>query len=325
MSKEQINIIGRQETLALIDFPGLIKVAEEAFIAQAEGRASAPAYINMPIGESFAHYKAGYIEGKKHFALKFSGGFWGNSKLGLPIDYGFVIVHSAETGKPYVIFLDQGAITDYRTAAAGAVASKYTSRTESEIVGVLGTGVQAHLQVEALTHVRSQVKTVKIWGRNPGHVDDYIKDMTVKLPHVEFVVCSEIEKAVHNSDILITATPSREPLVKAKWISSGTSVVAVGACAPYMQEHEPEILARANKIYADSIEKCSHDGEIHHALESKVIGLDKITGEIGNLILGKIPGRESDGEITFVDLVGLGVQDATAAEYLLSKYLSGLK
>jgi ornithine cyclodeaminase/alanine dehydrogenase-like protein (mu-crystallin family) len=322
MSDDQLTIIDSKTTRALMDFPGLIESAERAFVAQAQGKASAPAYINMPIGENFAHYKAGYIAGSAYFAVKYSGGFWGNEKLQLPVDYGYVVVHSAKTGKPEVMFWDGGAITDYRTAAAGAVASKYASRENSTIVGVIGTGIQARLQVEALMYVRPKLTTVKIWGRNAEHVAAYISEMSKKFPKLKYVACDKPENAVTGVDIVITVTPSREPIVKANWIDKGTHITAIGACAPYMQEHEPQVLAVADKIYVDSIEKCSHDGELHHALDEKVISPEKITGELGNLISHTIPGRQSNEEITFVDLVGLGIQDATAAEYLLKKHRS---
>jgi len=144
--------------------------------------------------------------------------------------------------------------------------------------------------------------------------------MKVKLPGLKYTNCDKPEDAVRNVDILITAIPSRLPIVKADWISPGTHVTALGAVAPYMQEHEAIVFRKADLIYADSIEKCAIDGEIHHALEEKVLTKDQITGELGQLILGIIPGRANDEQITFVDLVGLGIQDATAAEYLYRKY-----
>jgi ornithine cyclodeaminase len=317
-----MTVLDQATTRSLIDFPGLIESAEVAFTAQATGLASTPAYINLPIGEHFAHYKAGYLKGSKYFAMKYSGGFWANPDYGLPVDFGYVILHAAQTGKPEIMFADGGLITDYRTAAAGAVAAKYASRENSAVVGVIGTGMQARLQAEALPYVRPDIRTVRVWGRNPDHLKLYVDEMSVKLPNITFLGVPTAMEAATGVDILITATFSREPIVKALWIMPGTHITAVGACAPYMQEHEPAVLTKADKIYADSIEKCASDGELHHALGEKTIAREKITGELGQLILGTAPGRVTDQEITFVDLVGLGIQDATAAEYLLQKYIS---
>lgn len=318
--REKLTIIDRDSTLKLVDLPGLIETAEQAFIAQSNNKGSAPAYINMQVGSHFAHYKAGYREGAQHFSVKYSGGFWANSEKGLPVDYGYVVVHDSATGKPELMFLDQGIITDYRTAAAGAVASKYAAKEHSFVVGVIGTGIQARLQVEALQYVRPKIKTVRIWGRNLSHAEKYVEEMKRKIPDVKYVICNLPEDAVSEVDVLITATPSKLPIVQSEWVSAGTHITAVGSCAPYMQEHEPEVLKRADFIYADSIEKCSQDGEIHHALDAGMITSENITGELGELIQGKIAKRTSEKQITFVDLVGLGIQDATAAEYLLNKY-----
>ncbi len=315
-------ILDKETTLSLMDFPGLIQSAEDAFVAQSTGTAAPPEYINMPIGENFAHYKAGYALGSEIFVVKYSGGFWGNARNGLPVDYGYVIVHDAETGKPIMMFLDEGTITDYRTAAAGAVASKYASNPKSSTVGIIGTGIQAHLQLEALMHVRPTIQTVKIWGRDPEKVTAYISDMTKKIPSLTFISCDNPECACSHVDILLTAIPSREPIITSEWIMPGTHITAVGACAPYMQEHDPKTLARATYLYVDSIKKASIDGETHHALDTQTITSASITGELGDLILAKIPGRQSETDITFVDLVGLGIQDATAAQYLLSKVSS---
>lgn len=320
-----IEIIDRKSTLNLMDFPGLINSAKIAFKSFAEGKSSLPGYINIPVGKHFIHYKAGYRIGSKYFVVKFSGGFWANAKEGLPVDYGYVIVHLAKTGEPIVMFQDLGAITDYRTAAAGALTSKLLARKNSTRVGVIGSGIQARLQIEALLYVRKHVQEVKVWGRTNLHVRKYVNEMTAKYKDIRFLKCDNPKDAVREVDILITASASNAPIIEADWISKGTHVVAVGACTPEMQEHHPDVLKKADKLYADSVEKSSHDGETFHALKAGLIKKDDICGELGELIIHKIPGREKDEEITFVDLVGLGIQDATAAEYLLQKMRRSLK
>lgn len=320
LPKQQLRIVDRNNTLALLDFPSLITSAERAFVAHTQGNASPPQYINMPVGKQhFAHFKAGHIEKDPHFAVKYSGGFWGNTAKGLPVDYGFVMVFDAQTGKPEVMFLDQGAITDYRTAAAGAVAAKYLSRENSTVASVIGTGTQARLQIEALLHVRPSITRVQIWGRSSKHVDAYLKEMHEKFPSLTITAHDTPSQAMQEADILVTVTASHEPIVRPEWITPGMHITAVGACTPSMQEHDPLVLAKATRIFADSIEKCIADGELHHAIESKTITRERITGELGAVITGSVQGRVHDDDITFVDLVGLGVQDAAAAETLMSK------
>ncbi|MEI6533459.1 MAG: hypothetical protein WCO06_06510 [Candidatus Roizmanbacteria bacterium] len=313
---QTIRIIDKEITRSLIDFPSLIISAEKAYVAQVNGDASPPQYINMSVGDNFVHYKAGYLKGSQYFTVKYSGGFWEN---GVTDDYGYVIVHSAQTGLPKIMFLDNGTITDYRTASAGAVASKYCSREDSTVVGMIGAGTQARLQIEALLYVRPRISKVQVWSRNETSVTSYLKVMQEKFPHITFIAKNTPEEAISGVDIVITVTPSREPIVKPEWIMHGMHITAVGACAPYMQEHDPKVIAKSSRIFADSIEKCLTDGELHHAINTKYITKDQITGEIGSVISGKLKGRLTDNDITFVDLVGLGIQDATAAETLLKK------
>ena len=214
--------------------------------------------------------------------------------------------------------VDKGLTTDYRTAAAGAYTSRLLAKNDSKKVGVIGTGIQAHLQIEVLSYV-FKFEEVHIWGRDPSKVEAYIIDMKELLPEVDFIKADSPKDASSNVDILITTTYATSPIVKSEWISSGTHIVAVGACGPEMQEHEVEVLLNSDKVYVDSIEKASLDGELHHVLEQGRSVSEAVHGELGDVILGKVTGRERNDEITFVDLVGLGIQDATAAEYMMSQ------
>ncbi|MCA9382132.1 ornithine cyclodeaminase family protein [Candidatus Dojkabacteria bacterium] len=311
-----MKIINKEETLGLIDFPGLIKTAEEAYSIQSSGTQKSAYYINMPINKGdFAHYKVGFKPESKYFVLKYSGGFWSN---GGDNSYGYVIVHDSSTGEPLYMFQDNDTITNYRTAAAGAFTSKLLSNEDSHRVGLIGTGIQARLQIEALTHVRN-IDTVKVWGRNEEKVDIYVEEMQAKFPKIKFVKCQNPEEATIETDILVTVTYSDKPIIMPEWLKPGMHIAAVGACGPEMQEFDSKAMSVASKVYVDSIDKAALDGELHHALEDGGFKLSDLTGELGEVVNGKVKGREGQDEITFADLVGLGIQDATAAEYLLSK------
>lgn len=314
-----IKLIAQHEVVSLIKLDELITVVEDAYKAQAEGRTSPTQYINMKVGSNMVHFKAGFIRSSKYFTVKYSGGFWGNENTNFPVDPGYVIAHDADTGLPKLMFLDDGAITNYRTAASGAVAIKYLANEESRVVGIIGNGIQARLQIEAALLVRPGIERVQAWGRNPQRLDAYINEMRSRFSHIEFLSCSEPRTAIHGADIVITATASTAPIVKPEWLSPGSQIVAVGACAPDMQEHDPLVFKKVAKIYADSVERCLQDGEIHHALEAGVIGRNDITGELGSLIIGQTPTRANKNETIFVDLVGLGILDAAVVEYLSSK------
>ncbi|PIV09260.1 hypothetical protein COS31_01020 [Candidatus Roizmanbacteria bacterium CG02_land_8_20_14_3_00_36_15] len=306
----------------------LIEEIELGFKQLAEGKAVSPPFINFSTPglaglRGHVHFKAGYVEGDEYFVFKYSAGFWGNkkAKINEPTNTDFFIIFNALTGKPEA-FIEGGdfTLTDYRTAAAGAVSARWLSNENSSVIGVVGNGVQARLQVIALQEVRP-IKTVKIWGRNPEHVKEYIKWMEKRLPNITFQSCKTIKEAVEKVDILITATPSSQALVFPEWVNKGTHITAVGACGPTMQELDATVFGKANKIYADSIDACVVNGDIHHAIEEKTITRKRITGELGQVIAGMVKGRENKDEITIIDLVGLGVQDAKVGNWFYKKYL----
>ena len=307
--------------------PELITEIEIGFKQLAQGKALSLPFINFTTPglsgiRGHVHFKAGYVEGDDHFVFKYSGGFWGNREAGMrgSPDSGFFVIFNAFTGKPEMM-VEGGdfTLTDYRTAAAGAVAAKYLSNPDSKDVGIIGNGVQAKLQMIALKEIRP-IRSVKVWGRNPDHVKQYFEWMKGELPEIAFQEKNTIEETVKDVDVIITATPSSKALISSGWISKGTHITAIGACGPTMQELDPNIFVRADKVYADSIDACVINGDIHHAIEKGLIKRKQITGELGQVIAGMVPGREKNDEITVIDLVGLGVQDAKAGNWFYKKY-----
>jgi len=223
-----------------------------------------------------------------------------------------VLLFEAETGLLKCVLFDNGFITEMRTAAAGAVAAKYLAKKTLPKVGLAGSGSQARFQVRALLEVR-EPEEVWVWSRSSDHVLAYIAEMSGLCPQVKFIRAKDCEEAVRESDLVITATPSRTPLVKASWLKQGVHITAMGSDGPEKQELEVDVLARADLIFCDSTSQCVKLGEIHHGLEKKAISQERITGEIGEIILGRKRGRETDSQITIADLTGIGAQDAAAA------------
>lgn len=308
----------------------IIREVETGFAQLSKGEAVSPPFINFSTPglagiRGHVHFKAGYVEGDDYFVFKYSGGFWGNKEAGVTgsPDSGFFMIFDARTGQP-VAMIEGGdfTLTDYRTAAAGAVAAKWLSRKESSRVGIIGNGVQAKLQLIALEKIRP-INEVKVWGRNPEHVSSCVDWMSGKLPNLNLTKCGKIEEAVHDVDILVTATPSSKPIVFPEWVSRGTHITGVGACGPTMQELDAKVFGLPGvRIYADSVEACAINGDIHHALEENVITRAQIKGDLGDVINGEIKGRTSDNDITITDLVGLGVQDAKIGNWFYKKISS---
>lgn len=308
------------EIKKLFSLEETVTAVEKSFAAFNSGQALLPGVINLdiPQNQGEIHVKAAYISGEDHYVIKIASGFYLNVNLGLPVGDGLILVFSAKTGVLEALFFDRGYITEMRTAAAGAVAAKYLSRSKLRRVAMIGSGTQARFQLKALATVR-QFEEVVVWSRQPENIFKYIKKMRNIFPLVNFIAATSAEQAVRGADLIITATPSRKPIVRAEWLSPGVHITAMGSDGPDKQELFPEVLEKADLLYADSIKQASCLGEIHHGLASGLIDEEKISGEIGEIILGLKPGRTSDDQITVADLTGLGVQDAAAASLVLIK------
>ncbi|MGA7906568.1 MAG: hypothetical protein WCA16_04100, partial [Candidatus Sulfotelmatobacter sp.] len=299
--RREILILREPEILELLDPAACMGAMEQAFAAYSGGRAELPSVIHLDIPESRGeiHIKTGHIHGGPYYAVKMVSGFPGNSQLGLPANDGMIAAFDAATGAPVAFLLDNGLITDLRTAAAGAVAAKHLARAEVRRAAVIGTGGQARYQMEMLARVRP-FGELRIWGRDRNKAIARITDLQQrgKLPaNCRVSVAETVAEAVEDSDIVTTVTASRAPLVQAEWLKPGVTVIAVGSDAPDKQELDVKVLARADCIVADSVSQCLRLGEIHHAVEDGAIVREKVSVELGEIVAGRKTGRASENEI----------------------------
>ncbi len=328
MIRRQALLLREPEIRSLLDPAGCLQAVEAAFCAYARGQAELPAVINLEILEhrGEVHVKAGHLHNRPFYAVKIASGFLDNPQLGLPSSDGMVLVFDAKTGALAGLLLDNGYITDLRTGVAGAIAAKHLARAKAEAIAVVGSGAQARHQIRSLALVR-EFREVRIWGRDPGKAVACMEDLAREglATDCRLVLASSVREAVEQADIVITVTASREPLVQPDWIARGALVIAVGSDGPDKQELEVELLARADRIVADSLPQCLRLGEIHHAVERGAISRDKVTTELGQITAGLKPGRTSDDEIIVCDLTGVGVQDVAAASLVLERALQNGK
>jgi ornithine cyclodeaminase len=320
--KREVLILREPEIRALLDPKACIAAMEKAFAAYSTGQAQLPAVIHLDVPENDGeiHIKAGHLRGRPYYAVKMVSGFLNNPKRGLSANDGMIVLFDAKTGAPAAFLLDNGFITDMRTGAAGATAAKYFARKKIGIVAVIGTGGQAFYQAQTLALERSYSE-VRLWGRDRLKAQARINELGKlnNFPALNFSVTESVKDAVEGADIVITVTASREPLIQAAWLKPGVTVIAVGSDGPDKQELHLDVLARADKIIADSVAQCLRLGEIHHAVESGAITKDKIYAELGEITAGLKPGRTSEDEIIVCDLTGVGVQDVAAASLVLDR------
>jgi ornithine cyclodeaminase len=286
---------------------------EDCFLALATKDIVMPPILSFEIPDHNGEVdvKTAYVPGLESFAIKLSPGFFDNPKLGLPSVNGLMVLFSSRTGLVEAVLLDNGYLTDVRTAAAGAVAAKWLSREDAHSVGVIGAGVQARLQLEAVSLVR-EIRDARVWARDAAKAMRFADEMGGVLGiHVE--ACADAEAAVRGSDIVVTTTPSAEPLVQAGWLSAGQHVTAMGSDTEHKNELAPEVLSQADRYVCDRQSQCAVLGELHHAVEAGLIAADASFGEMGQVIAGQAPGRLSADDITVCDLTGTGAQDTAIA------------
>jgi ornithine cyclodeaminase len=309
-----VTILTEKELRKLVPLDAdAVSVVEEAFRALAGGAVVMPPILRLDIKEANGEVdvKTAYVPGLESFAIKISPGFFDNPKLGLPSVNGLMMLLSAKTGLLEAALLDNGYLTDVRTAAAGAVAAKYLSREDSETAAIFGAGVQARLQLDALLLVRP-IRHARIWARDPAKAEAAASHLARRLG-IEVEATADPEKAVAGADIIVTTTPSTSPILKADWISSGQHVTAMGSDAEHKNEIDPRLVGRADRYVADRLSQTRILGELHHAIAAGLAGADADFPELGAVIAGKAAGRTADSDITFADLTGTGVQDTAIA------------
>jgi len=312
-------IIELDRIKTLIRYTDLSPLIEDGFVAYSRGQVVVP-----PVGElnfddppGDTHIKYGRIKGGDHFVIKIASGFYRNPELGLPSNSGLMLVFSSRTGIPDTILMDEGYLTDLRTALAGRIAARYLAPSEVRAIGVLGTGIQARMQIEYLASA-TPCRDLVVWGRTPEKTRLYQQSME----DLGFRVCVAGDPAgvTAEANLIVTTTPAQAPLLFAGDIRPGTHITAMGSDTPLKQELDENILEKADLVVADSISQCRERGEISKALAAGCLKEGDIV-ELGRIIdtcRGKgqdfqANARASEDQITVADLTGVAVQDIQIA------------
>jgi len=308
-----VRILREADVRAALDMSACIDACERAFAAYSTGGAETPDVIHLDIPEwqGEVHVKAGYLHGAPYYAVKVASGTYG---IDPPALDGLVTVFNARDGSPAAFLLDNGYITDLRTGAAGGVAAKHLAPEHVATVAIIGTGVQARQQMDALTVVRPGSTDVRVWGRDAAHAATCADDLRARLgAAVSVTIAETVEAAVMGADVVITCTASHEPLVQRSWLKAGAHVTAVGSDGVDKQELDPQILQDADLLVVDSRDQCARIGELQHSPDQA----DRAV-ELGLVYDGSQPGRTSPDQLTVCDLTGLGVQDVAAANVVMA-------
>jgi ornithine cyclodeaminase len=306
------------EIKSLVDTPELIQEIETGFVLYSEGLVNVPPvgflHFDDPPGD--VHIKYGFISGGDYYVLKMASGFYNNAELGLPVADGVILVFSQKSGALELILLDECWLTDMRTAAAGAVAAKHLAPDAVHRIGIVGTGVQARMQLEMLRTV-VDCKSCLVWGRDSAKVRSMIDDLraseSIQAWGLDIQVAETVDDLAARCNLIVTTTSAKDPLIRADQVRSGTHITAMGSDDDGKQELEAELLAKADRVVADSVSQCSEYGECVHAIQGGLIDASSIL-ELGQVIKNPEMGRTSEDQITIADLTGVAIQDIQIAK-----------
>jgi len=311
--------LGRiEQALERVDVVDLI---ERGFVAYSRGQVVVP-----PVGELLfdeppgdVHIKYGYIRGDDSFVIKVASGFYGNPRLGLPSGQGLMLLFCSRTGSLKAVLLDNGFLTDIRTAAAGAVAARHLAPREVRRIGIVGAGTQGRLQLRYLRYVTT-CREALVWSPDPEELPGYRSSFEGSDLRVE--TTSDLAQVAAQCNLIVTATPSTKPLLLEGWIRPGTHITAVGSDTANKIELEPEILGRADLVVADSLAQSESRGEVFRAVQAGAISRHDVR-ELGSLIDAPARARTDDTQVTVCDLTGVAVQDIQIAKAVYGSVAPG--
>lgn len=318
-----MKILNHGALKAVLKMADVIDITEKVYAQKSENQSIVWDTIDYDFiqGKADMDIKSGLLKAEKIFGHKTVTFFADNANKNLPTLTGLINIFDANTGIPLGI-TDGAYITGMRTGAASAIGAKYLANSNSENVLIVGTGNQLKFQAAAILSVFPNIKNLFIYNRNLEKAQTSIKHLNQSLNEMninydaKLLYVENLEAVVKQSDIIITITSSRSPIIKKEWIMDGTHLSTIGADMSGKQEIEPEIFSRAI-IYTDDIKHSSEAGEMELALKKNIITLDNISGEIGELINGKKVGRRSSEDVTIYDSTGIALLDIAVAKAAL--------
>ncbi len=319
MRAQDTLLISRKQVAKLMTVDDCIEAVESAFLLYGEGKAPKPGILGIHVDGGGFHTKAGTLNlDRDYFVTKTNANFPSNpSTNGLPTTQGVVSVFDAKDGRLLAV-MDSIELTILRTGAATAVAAKYLARPESKTITICGCGNQGNISLLMLSRV-FRTELVFAYDIDPGRALTFA-DEASKQHKIQVTATTDLAAATRKSDICVTCTTSRKPVLKANDLAPGSFIAAVGADSDDKQELEPGILAGA-KVVTDITPQCATIGELHHAIQAGILRTENVYAELGEVVAGLKPGRESNEEIIVFDSTGMALQDVATAAIVYERAL----
>jgi ornithine cyclodeaminase/alanine dehydrogenase-like protein (mu-crystallin family) len=307
--------LNKSQIIQLFAFDDAVRRIQSAYIASATGdvQTGEVVHLGFPEANGDCHIKSGHISGTASYVVKIASGFYDNPAKGLPSSNGMMLAFSATTGKTLAILRDEGWLTDMRTAIGGALATRALARADATKVLIIGTGIQARLQLTCLAQLTPERPLeFRIWGRNAAAAGALATELKGLGNNVE--PASDLTAAIRAADIIITTTTATTPLFTDGLVREGTHITAIGADCPGKQELPTSLVASAALRVCDMARQSLHHGEFQTA--SRAVASLKVT-ELGHVLSGKHAGRASRDDITVVDLTGIAAQDIAITQAII--------
>lgn len=315
---QSFRLLNEAEVASLLSMGELIGVMESALARFSSGDVLQPVRTVLSVGPTKAFFGVmpAYLPDPGRMGAKLVTVFNGNEARGLPSHLATIVLLDAETGALRGI-LDGRFITEARTAAVSAVSARHLSRVDASTLAILGTGVQARSHLEALKDVRG-LTDIRVWSPRTASRERFVDEMA---PHVNGTLraTSHAEQAVEGADLIVLATSSPTPVIESDWVRDGAHIMSVGACRPDQREMDPRLVARA-ELYVDSkAAALVESGDVVMGIREGRFGEAHVRGELGEVVLRRVPARTADDQITIFKSLGMAVEDVAAAGLVLDR------
>ena len=315
-------LLTKMDIKSIFTMSDAIEADKDAFRIYSEGKSVVPLRTNIavPKYEGQILFMPGYVDEMDAIGVKIVSVFPQNMQKGKPTTPATMVLIDGCSGEVCAI-LDGTYLTQLRTGAASGAATDILARSGAQIGALIGTGGQGASQLEAMVTAR-KLKEVRVFDVDIIRAQKFVEEMKNEISNCNtiFKAVSTSDDAIKDADIITTVTTARKPTFNGNLVKAGAHVNAVGSYMPHMQELDPVLLNRANKIYFESTQAVlSESGDIIIPLKQGLITKEKFTGEIGQVIMGTLKGRESDEEITVFKTVGIATQDVVTARKIYNK------
>ena len=315
---QHFRLLTEQQVQSLLPMADLVAAMEAALARFSAGEVLQPVRTVLTVGPTRAYFglMPAYVPNPGSLGAKLVTVFSGNLAKQLPSHLATILLFDPETGSLQAL-MDGRYITEARTAAVSAVSARFLAKPDASTLAILGTGVQARSHLEAYAEVRG-LKDVRVWSPKERSRERFVSDMS---GHVAAPIraMATAEQAVRGADLIVLVTSSATPVIESAWVGPGAHVVSVGACRPDQREMDPALVARA-RLYVDSrAAALVESGDVVMGISEGRFTVSHVQGELGEVVLGRVPGRTADDQITVFKSLGMAVEDVVAADLVLRR------